>query len=645
MTFCLTSTWRRVVAGGAALLWLGAPASAQLQQVAEDAIDSVFLVGVAFEDGSFEEVGTAWTIAPNKLATNAHVAEALIDYKGETGRIVARRGLLDRNEVVIGDALIHPAYNAWNSRLQRMLVGSIAQLKNFNVIGVADVAILDVVAGDAGQPLRCANVSDPGDEPKLGDDIMYLGYPMENLSGFATLHAVVGNVTAKTDYFFMRTEWPKAHLIHFSGPTTGGASGSPVLDARGHVIGLLSAGEHLLINQGEARVSFGFTYAQRVDLALELLDGSYIERQAQRNREWTTRAYDLFIKPDQIIDGNIELHAEANNLPVSSIEMVTQRQDTLTQQEDERRVRVVLEPGYRYGFLAVAHDGTDIDSTVALSDDSVLGSDFAMDQFPVVWVDPRAERTEAFFNIRAAQSLLGPTPVAVRIVRYDASLASATPGPEGQDQFWSETLTTDFGGEQRHTWTFQLDPGQSYTFSATSNEQLDIDLKLTQNGAEIDSDVLLDWFPVVTASGVSGEVTLELIMPAATAAGAIVNLEASSSGAGSGMSDPPGFDDAWRTFWEATWNADQDGEHSVTWTIDSLADLRYKITADSVDGLDIDMRAIAADGAVLSEDVLLDSFPIVEFDGNGQTITIELIFPATTTAGTAVEIVGSEADK
>jgi len=251
------------------LLFTLAPRTTAQMQIDESALDSVFLVGVAKADGSFREVGTAWTIAPHTLATNAHVAEGLTENLEEGDRMIARRGLLDRSEVVIGSVRLHPAYISWNPRLGRMFVGAASQLKQFEVISVADIAILEVTAGDAGKPLPIADITDESHKPALGDEVVYLGFPAENLSGFTTLHTVKCNITARTDFFFMRTDWKDSHLLHLSGPVTGGASGSPVLDSEGRVIGVLSAAEHIAIDTG-TRASFGFAYAQRVDLAVEI---------------------------------------------------------------------------------------------------------------------------------------------------------------------------------------------------------------------------------------------------------------------------------------------------------------------------------------------------------------------------------------
>lgn len=117
------------------------------------------------------------------------------------------------------------------------------------------------------RPHRRSVLSDPSKtQPGLSESVVSLGFPYENISGFPTLHAVPGYITAKTDFFFQRVPWKDSYLIHYCGPVVGGASGSPILNSAGEVIGLISAAENNLSVNGE-RTSFGFAYGQRVDLA------------------------------------------------------------------------------------------------------------------------------------------------------------------------------------------------------------------------------------------------------------------------------------------------------------------------------------------------------------------------------------------
>jgi hypothetical protein len=507
---------------------VGGPAFAQVA-VSEQTLDSVFLVGVMHADGSFTEVGTAWTIAPNWLATNAHVAEGLLEVVGTDGRMVARRGVLDQNECALGNIRMHPAYTTWNQRLGRMLVGSASELKEFDMIAVADVAVMEVIAGDAGRPLVTCDMADPSHEPGLGSTITYVGFPAENLSGFATAHVVRGNITAKTDFFFMRTSWADSLLLHFAGPATGGASGSPVLDEQGRVIGILSAAEHLSLDD-QTRISFGFTYAQRIDLALELLDGTVDANQRVRDRQWLARALDLFVKPETLIARLIDLHAAFVGVEPSRYTTVTQRQDTMPVESPERSIRVVMEPGYEYGFIAVAHDATDIDLYIRSADGTEFGKDDALDQYPVVWLGPYDTRTDVLMVLKAAETLLQPTPITARVIRVDgatlaaaaASGGGANSGAEGEaglTRIHTETVTADANGSGTWFWTITADPTLTYVCNATSPAMRDIDLRLLKDGVTLVEDVLLDWYPRVEASGYSGELRLELILPEGTQIG------------------------------------------------------------------------------------------------------------------------------
>jgi S1-C subfamily serine protease len=506
----------------ASLIFVVSPQAIAQTLSDESVLDSVFLVGIAKADGSFQEVGTAWTIAPHTLATNAHVAEGLTDNLEEGDRMIARHGLLDRSEVVLGNVHIHPAYVSWNPRLGRMFVGAASQLKQFEVISVADIAILEVTAGDAGTPLPVADMSDPNNKPALGDEVMYLGYPAENLSGFTTLHTVKCNVTARTDFFFTRTDWDDSLLMHLSGPVTGGASGSPVLDSQGRVIAVLSAAEHIAIETG-VRASFGFAYAQRVDLAVEMIDGTLDRRQANRDDAWSRRAYDLFTKPDDIISELVGLHAESASVNAGAIDTVTTRRESLSPDVNSRRTRYVLDPGYTYGFIAVAHDASDIDSSLENAAGDIMNFDQALDQFPVLWIEPQTQRAETFLNINAGEPLLRDTDITVRVVRYPRSAAVPTEEVVGEVIFEEDYITTR-DGPYTNSWTITATADMTYTCEANALNESDIDLVLSDGEEILAQDILINWYPVVKAGGRETKYNLELRIPDGMVAGETVQM-------------------------------------------------------------------------------------------------------------------------
>lgn len=498
--------------------------------VPEPSMDSVFLVGHTSERGTLEIVGTAWTIAPSTLATAAHVAIALRDARSLGARIVARHGLLDRREIVIGDISVHPAYDAWSRRLERMLVRQQNELKNFSAVPVADVALLEVVAGDAGSPLTCVDVLATQAEPELGSPVAYLGYPTENLSGFAVLHLTPCSITALTDYFFQRCPWSEALLLHLSGVATGGASGSPVLNPAGRVLGILSAAENVTVSAGlwEARrIPIGYAYAQRIDLAQELLAGDATRVQELRNVAWSRRAAQVFLPPHELLDQIMEQYSPS---PTDLGELVLDSEHTVAG-SDSLRVPLVLEPGYFYQACAFAHDGTDIDAALFDAQGASLDEDTFADQYPLIEAGPLPEEQRASLRVWAAEDLLGPTTVSLRVVRHVAEEAPESDDPEdlydavlGITPVLEEQILLTEAGEQNREFTFELREEESYAVLAVSAEDRDIDLEVYIDDTFYDADRAFDARPIVGIEGIAGTMRILVVFPSDTAIGDTATL-------------------------------------------------------------------------------------------------------------------------
>lgn len=527
---------RRLVAAFSFLLTLSAtPARAQssaaeFERAIAGALDSVYMLGVARRGGGgpevFQLVGTGWVIAEGKLATNAHVAESLLETSME-GRLVAKRSWSDRDELALSASSIriHPAYGPWNARLKRVVVRNENDpnaARSMSFIPIADVAIVEVEAGETAAPLTLA---DPAQvEPVLSEAVVYLGFPHENISGFPTLHAVPGHVTAKTDFFFQRAPWRDSYLIHYCGPVVGGASGSPMLNRAGQVIGLISAAENNLSINGE-RTSFGFAYGQRADLALELLRDDFESVQSQRNSTWSQRLSNLLIPPDELLE-QLALQQAATDgvMQLASANTVTRKQVTVKQSESAK-LQVTLEPGLRYGFLAAAHDGSDVDAQLLVRESGEsVAVDVQVDYFPCLWVGPVDQRVAVTFEIVASERLLGDTLCSVHVYKYEPQ--QVAPPAESSALFFEHAYEHPAAGGAITSWRFQAQAGANLMFSGESAEQLDIDLVLLADGAIVASDETPDSVPMVMYTTES-DCTLELRLrvPDGAAQGASVQLK------------------------------------------------------------------------------------------------------------------------
>lgn len=203
---------------------------------------AVGLVIIAVPNKSPIPIGTAWAVKENLLATNAHVAEAIIDImqklhelkiNGATPYFLPNKSNNQNYEII--DLTVHPAY------LKIPVSPHGKQPVNF-----PDVAILEV-NGQLSHILTLAT-KDELKELKAGQSIQYIGFPMENLIGQnINLNSLIattqsGTISAMSNWWLGDSGQENNRLIRHDMGATGGASGSPMFNANGHVIGLINAG-------------------------------------------------------------------------------------------------------------------------------------------------------------------------------------------------------------------------------------------------------------------------------------------------------------------------------------------------------------------------------------------------------------------
>ncbi len=258
-------------------------ADVQKEMVNHDAIETLKAAAYAViqRDRQGREVlqGTAWPVAPGILATNAHVANLL---KGNGGELIVRKPGSEPGgdgDFKVTDAVIHDGYSLFSKfdSDTKASSSSYAALGNDGRRTGYDVAILKVERGDELQPILPRAPEAEVVALDSGMPLAYAGYPIGGTAeqGSAQLKPTptlqYGRITSVTDFFMFGTDPAHAYLVQHSLPTFKGASGSPIINARGEVVAILSGGHVVETTEGIASNAVMRNFAQRVDLIAPLL--------------------------------------------------------------------------------------------------------------------------------------------------------------------------------------------------------------------------------------------------------------------------------------------------------------------------------------------------------------------------------------
>lgn len=265
-----------------------------------EARHSVYCVGYRY-DGNFQMVGTAWVAADNRLATNAHVAEALLEEAIKlhnndldayheslnSGRLefVAFAGPDYASSVTLDPStfVIHrDYYRVIGEWLQWARSEGKEENYENEPIRSGDVALMTVRSGRAAKPLRIASRDTLVTQVQAAQRVAYVGFPAETLlrttpdnpDSRVAQRIDIATIMAVTD-FSERSGAPEmTRCVSTSLVTAGGASGSPYFNTQGEVIAINSAGSYSYISNVSVmrRIRTGVTYGQRADFLLELLN-------------------------------------------------------------------------------------------------------------------------------------------------------------------------------------------------------------------------------------------------------------------------------------------------------------------------------------------------------------------------------------
>ncbi|MBK9386774.1 MAG: trypsin-like peptidase domain-containing protein [Planctomycetes bacterium] len=300
-----------------------------LERALESAKPSVLMVLLASDAGTVSAAGTAWVCGIGTLATNAHVASIFAQLP-PGWRMLARSSGAQPKDHVIARATLHPGYalfESLNASYRPQVSAAMGWDEDVRLLTACDVALLHVdQAVDLPSPLALA-------QPEAllalreGREVGFVGYPSENLINVNVERpqptVQFGRITSTSDFFFGAASPEESQLIHFSMPATGGASGSPVLDATGRVVALLCAGNVQQIVTGfqlqrdgagnvvgfepefqRSPLAVGINFSQRSDLLAELLRGDAAAKLEPRRKSWDgmfARYLNASWGPDEVI--------------------------------------------------------------------------------------------------------------------------------------------------------------------------------------------------------------------------------------------------------------------------------------------------------------------------------------------------------
>jgi S1-C subfamily serine protease len=301
-----------------------------IEAVLDRARPSVYLVVIRDAQGRERGRGTASVIAPGTLATNAHVADGFDERpRGEVW--VVRSNVPPHDSIEIKSVALHPHYAAFEKATSAF--GPTYGNRYISLIPGYDVALIRVdPAAKLAPPLKLA----PPERLRgltPAETVALIGYPMESMAAGGTdLRAPlpvtqVARLVNVTDYFMLSDRREELLLLQHAIPTRGGASGSPIFNAKGEVVGYHNAGNSVWVKTasgGTARVASGamVNFGQRADLVAELLENRAAALTGARERFWSERLARFKSYAEARLDSFVRLSGIDKAVPVLERELV-----------------------------------------------------------------------------------------------------------------------------------------------------------------------------------------------------------------------------------------------------------------------------------------------------------------------------------
>ena len=359
------------------------------QNALQQAVYLVAEVGRKNDDGK----ATAWAFGPNMLATNAHVTKEI---EGQ----VANWVLIGPNgeRIKIAKVETHPGYAKFKDYLRTVGGTPGGKFEPLDVVNEYDVGIIYTVDPLPAAPgTREIVTLEPAPKDYVakiepGAAVAAIGFPIEEMTARmvvthapATLH--FGNISSLTDVFMCRADKPDHRLlIQHTVPVTGGMSGSPLIDASGKVIGIVSGGNtdgvvkevkvtkdrtsgapsddknrnRIEIENMRVPSAALVNFAQRIDSLEELRDGEVELTDDQEYWEGVAKNFTSFFDT-----AKADLVASVEDIyKVTASPQI--RSGTLKPNKagaasyDSASYSWTLEPGHVYGFIADSKSGIPI---------------------------------------------------------------------------------------------------------------------------------------------------------------------------------------------------------------------------------------------------------------------------------------------
>lgn len=237
-------------------------------------------------------IGTAWSVQKGALATNAHVGQEFLD-KDPDVTLIARSNTNPPVDLKIVGATLHPGYVTFDKLTKSHPPVDVETGKPVTLAMPFDAALFQIDPADHEKQAPPLELADDATLASVVEttELAYIGFPMEasvesgvNVKA-PVAHQFLGNLTRKTDIFLAGTSEARANFFQYTLVVQGGASGSPVFNRGGKVVGLISGNDHFFSSGGRIAIT-GKSFGPRVDAIRDLLDKTAETNTAPYAAEW-----------------------------------------------------------------------------------------------------------------------------------------------------------------------------------------------------------------------------------------------------------------------------------------------------------------------------------------------------------------------